>query len=56
MKEFILLGTQFIGYRDHADNLKGIPLLSLPVEQISLCYFVVTFVILSFARDSRQSQ
>jgi hypothetical protein len=42
MKEFIRLGTQFIGYRDYADNLKGIPLLSLPVEQIFLCCFVVT--------------
>jgi hypothetical protein len=31
MKEFIRLGTQFIGYRHHADNLKGIPLLSFPV-------------------------
>jgi hypothetical protein len=26
MKEFIRLGTQFIGYRDHANSLKGIPL------------------------------
>ena len=32
MKEFIRLGTQFIGYRDYADNLKGIHLLSLHVE------------------------
>jgi hypothetical protein len=32
MKEFIRLGTQFIGYRDHADKLKGIPLLPLFIE------------------------
>jgi hypothetical protein len=24
MKEFIRLGTQFIGYRDHANKLEGI--------------------------------
>jgi hypothetical protein len=42
MKEFIRLGTQFIGYRDYADKLKGIPLLPFLLEWIFLCYFAVT--------------
>jgi hypothetical protein len=29
MKEFIRLGTQFVGYRDHANKLKGILLFPL---------------------------
>jgi hypothetical protein len=32
MKEFVRLGTQFIGYRDHTAKLKGIPLLLLLIE------------------------
>jgi hypothetical protein len=32
MKEFIRLGTQFIGYRDHANMLEGIHFFHLSIE------------------------
>jgi hypothetical protein len=32
MKEFIRLGTQFIGYRDHANKLEGILFFHLSIE------------------------
>jgi hypothetical protein len=54
MKEFIRLGTQFIGYRDYADNLKGIPLVSSYRVNFPLL-FCRNIVILSLARGSRQS-
>jgi hypothetical protein len=57
MKEFIRLGTQFIGYRDYADKLKGIPILIFRLERVFLCYFAVilpSFILLESLSEANK--
>jgi F0F1-type ATP synthase membrane subunit b/b' len=44
MQQFIRLGTQFLGYRDHANSLEGTSLISFLSNAFFPFYFVVTFV------------